>query len=197
MSKSPTTAQWSSDTLDTILSAQLLVAWAGEGGEEPRLGWWRTELASEFGGEDLFRRLLPGSWRWATLQAVREAARRRDAEFRGQHHDADQIHSLFHFGFELDEKLDERLQEHKRATLAPPEALPQLALTAAEWDRDAFDAWLRSHDAASSSQTPVGRRIKGAPPAQPVARVSHLVAALAPLGEAYPLPHYHLSRADT
>jgi hypothetical protein len=68
------------EELDFALTAQLVVAWAGESGEEQRLGWWRTDLASEFGGEDLFRRLLPNSWPWATLQAVREAARRRDAD---------------------------------------------------------------------------------------------------------------------
>jgi hypothetical protein len=47
--------------LDLLLTAQLAVAWAGEGhvGEEPRLGWWRSDLTSEFGGRDLFQRLLP------------------------------------------------------------------------------------------------------------------------------------------
>jgi len=30
--------------LDEILSIQLLLAWAGEtpGGDQPRLGWWKT-----------------------------------------------------------------------------------------------------------------------------------------------------------
>ena len=54
--------------LDQVLAAQLALAWAGEAGEEPRLGWWRSDLTSEFGGEDLFQRLLPRTWRWATLQ---------------------------------------------------------------------------------------------------------------------------------
>ena len=40
--------------IDLVLTAQLAVAWAGEGGEEPRLAWWRSDLASEYGGEDLF-----------------------------------------------------------------------------------------------------------------------------------------------
>lgn len=43
--------------LDGILTLQLAVAWAGEAGEEPRLRWWRTDLAGEFGGRDLFERL--------------------------------------------------------------------------------------------------------------------------------------------
>ena len=36
--------------LDHILCAQFAVAWAGESGEEGRLGWWKTDLTSEFGG---------------------------------------------------------------------------------------------------------------------------------------------------
>jgi hypothetical protein len=70
----------SAATLDMILTAQLAVAWAGEAGDPPRLKWWRTDLASEFGGEDLFKRLLPHTWRWAVLEGAREAARRRDAD---------------------------------------------------------------------------------------------------------------------
>lgn len=75
----PTTAE-----VDLLLTAQIAVAWAGEGhvGEEPRLGWWRSDLTSEFGGRDLFERLLPRTYRWAVFQAVREAARRTDAEMR-------------------------------------------------------------------------------------------------------------------
>ena len=46
--------------VDALLSAQIIVAWAGEGhvGDERRLGWWRSDLVSEFGGLDLFQRLL-------------------------------------------------------------------------------------------------------------------------------------------
>lgn len=42
--------------LDRILTAQFADAWAGENGEQPRLGWSRFDLVSEFGGLDLFRR---------------------------------------------------------------------------------------------------------------------------------------------
>jgi hypothetical protein len=57
--------------LDLLLTAQIAVAWAGEGhvGEEPRLGWWRSDLTSEFGGRDLFERLLPRTHCWAVLLA--------------------------------------------------------------------------------------------------------------------------------
>ena len=62
--------------IDFILTAQIAVGWAGEDGEERRLGWWRSDLAAEFGGEDLFKRLLPRTWQWALLQGVRDRRRR-------------------------------------------------------------------------------------------------------------------------
>ncbi len=88
-------------TLDMVLTRQLLIAWAGEAGEEPRrLGWWKSDLTGEYGGHDLFKRLLPKTWEWAALQAVREAARRSDAEQRSRHHDADRLLTIFYLGFE-------------------------------------------------------------------------------------------------
>jgi len=39
--------------LDLALALQIAVAWAGETG---RLGWCRSELTSEWDGEDLFAR---------------------------------------------------------------------------------------------------------------------------------------------
>lgn len=40
---------------------------------------------------DVFQRLLPQTWAWAALQAVREAARRCDAEMRARALDADDM----------------------------------------------------------------------------------------------------------
>lgn len=42
--------------LDVLLTLQLATAWAGErsGDEPPRLGWWATDMVSEFGGHALF-----------------------------------------------------------------------------------------------------------------------------------------------
>lgn len=174
--------------LDLVLTAQLVVAWAGEGGEEPRLGWWRSDLVSEFGGEDLFRRLAPATWRWATLQAAREAARRRDAELRRQADDPDRLVTLYRFGFEVDERIEERLQEHKRAGRAPREALVGLALLDDAFSRPRFLDWVQGHGEAAFTATPIGRRLD-APPLALDALVRTLVAALAPLADAYPLPH--------
>src|ERR1043165_1873766 len=101
--------------LDTVLTAQLIVAWAGEGGEEPRLAWWRSDLVGEYGGKDLFKRLLPATWMWAGTQAAGEVARRTDAEARRKADDYDRVRSLFSLGFEVDEQIEERLQDLKRS----------------------------------------------------------------------------------
>lgn len=177
--------------LDHVLTAQLALAWAGEAGEEPRLGWWRSDLTSEFGGEDLFQRLLPRTWRWATLQGAREAARKLDAEVRAKDHDPDRIISLFRLGFEVDEQLDERFQELKASGKQPLEALPALGEVVSEqWQPERFLEWIRAQGNAETITAPVGRRLKGEPPESVTLQVRKLVAALAPLGDDYPLPHY-------
>ena len=180
------------DAIDRALEAQFAVAWAGETGEEAsRLRWWRTDLVSEFGGEDLFKQLLPSTWRWATLQAVREAARRTDEALRERDADKDRIVSLFRFGFELDERIEERLADLKRAHDDPAEALPRLAqLIQTEWDRSRFETWLQGFGSARIGPSSVGRRLEGAPPDDLGEAVSRLLAALNPLADAYPLPHF-------
>jgi hypothetical protein len=183
--------------LDLALTAQIVVAWAGEGGEEPRLGWWQTDLVSEFGGEDLLQRLLPRTWPWAMLQAVREAARRKDEELRAKASDPDQLVTLYRFGFELDEQIEERLQAHKRSGLPPAEALPHLegllgSTLHHPWDRAQFQEWVESHGPVQADAVPTGRQLKGAMPAGLDRRVAQLVAALAPLADRYPLPHFRL-----
>lgn len=176
--------------IDTVLTAQLVVAWAGEGGEQPRLNWWRSDLCSEFGGEDLFRRLLPSTWVWATFQCAREAARRHDAALRSHDHNPDRMLSLFSFGFEDDERLEDRLQELKRSGRTPQQALPDLAEVTATWDRDRFLSWVKNHGDPQATAAPVGRHIKSGPPEGLAARARLLVGALAPLADSYPLPHF-------
>lgn len=181
-------------TLDHILTAQVAVAWAGETGEVRRLGWWRTDLASEFGGEDLFRRLLPGTWRWAVLQGAREAARRHDAATRARDHDADRLVSLFRLGSGIDERLDERFQDLKRSEKDPLDALPGLrGVVGTTWQRAAFEAWVGAHGTADVVTVPVGRRLRGEAPESLEHRVDKLVAALNPLGQDYPVPHFRKS----
>jgi hypothetical protein len=185
--------------IDLALTAQLVVAWAGEAGDgdERRLGWWRSDLVSEFGGEDFFRRLLPATWRWAVLKAARETARRKDNELRASHHNPDQLLSLFSLGFHTDELLAGRLAALERSGVRPEEALPGLVMMAPPFRRPAFEEWceewLAGRGSAEVAASPSGRRIAGAPPAALEMQVRKLVAALAPLGESYPLPHFRRS----
>ncbi len=183
------------ETLDRILTLQLAVGWAGEGKTDPpRLGWWRTALNDEFGGEDLFRRLTPHTWKWVLLETTRAAARKVDAEARAQAADADQLVSLFRLGFDLDEQLDDRLSELKRRGVDPSDALPHLAEITTTWSAEAFMAWLGTLGSAEVTPSTIGRRLKGEPPDDPAAAAEALVAALSPLADRYPAPHFKISK---
>jgi hypothetical protein len=177
--------------LDEILSLQLLVAWAGEGKTDPpRLGWWRTSLVDEFGGEDLFQRLMPRTWKWAVLEAARVAARIADAEARSHAADGDQLISLFHFDFELDEQLDDRLAELKRSEREPTEVLPRLAVIRQPWNAQAFLAGLRELSAATTATSSIGRRLKGSMPESRLEAARQLAAAMGSPSDRYPAPHW-------
>jgi hypothetical protein len=177
--------------IDSILSAQLLVAWAGEHGEPKRLGWWASDLTSKYGGEDLLKRLLPTTWRWGVFQSVREAARRHEAELRAADHAPDRLVSLFHLGLDVDEKLEERLQELKQTTGDPCGALPSLtALTGPNWTAETFNTWLSTHGEGAYSTTPIGRRLKGVQPDSLDLSLNRILSSLSPLAEKYPLPYY-------
>jgi len=177
--------------LDSLLTTQLIIGWVGESGENCRLGWWWSDLSSEFGGEDLFARLLPHTWRWAVLQGAREAARRRDAELRAQNHHPDRLLTIFSLGFEIDERIEGRLQDLKRSSADPASALPGLhSVVAAVWDRERFGAWVRGHGQTEFVNAPAGRRLKNAPPQSNMLLVQQLVAACWPLADSYPLPHF-------
>ena len=62
------------------------------------------------------------------LQSAREVARRKDDESRREADDADRIVSLFRLGFEMDERIDERLKDLKGSSRAPTQALPGLEI---------------------------------------------------------------------
>jgi hypothetical protein len=192
--------------LDDILTLQLAVAYAGERAAErgqpaARLGWWNTDLVDEHGGHDLLQRLFPQTFRWAALEAAREAARRRDHALRkGALGSADDAITLFRLGFEVDEQLGERLLEHKRSGRPPAQALPGLAEILdddpAAWDVDAFVAWLDgSGTRARYEEAPAGRELADRPPSGAAERARRLASALLPLpADRYPLPHWRLDR---
>lgn len=186
-----TTASVPTKDLDHALTAQFVVAWAGETGEEGRLKWWRSDLVSEFGGEDLFKRLLPNTWDWAVLQGAREAARRHDADRRAKDHQPDRLMSLYSLGFELDERIDERLQELKRSGRVVSEALPGLVEIVGEnWEPKSFSTWIGARGKPTAETVPSGRRLKGEPPGGLRQTIDALLANLAPLPDEYPLPHF-------
>ena len=177
--------------LDHALTAQLYVAWAGEGGEEPRLAWWRTELVSEFGGHDLFQRLAPSTWQWAALQGAREAARRVDAAARRRADAADRLVTLFRLGVEVDELVEQRLVDLKTTQAAPHQALPGLPdFRETAWNRGAFSRWLDDRAPVDSTTTLVGRRLAGAVPDSLSMCVDALLRALVPLADDYTAPHF-------
>jgi len=181
-------------TLDAILAVQVTIAWAGEGRCSPRrLGWWETDLIDEAGGGDFFARLLPQTHIWASLEAVREAARRTDAKARARMGEPDQMRTLYFLGFRLDEQVADRLAAHKRSGRAPAQALSLPLALGATFSREALSASLQQGDVAFKT-VPNGRELKGQRPDAPDVLVKRLAAALVPLAEQYPLPFYPLGR---
>ncbi len=182
------------ETLDAILAVQFTIAWAGEGRCSPkRLGWWETDLIDEAGGGDFFARLLPQTHAWASLEAVREAARRVDAKARGKMADPDKMRTLYFLGFEIDEQLGDRLAAHKRSGRPLADALPLTLPLTAEFSKDKLVSSLQGGDVAFTT-VPNGRQLKGTLPDAPEALVKRLAAALVPLAEQYPLPFFKLDR---
>lgn len=176
--------------LDAILAVQLTVAWSGEGRcKPPRLGWWDTDLIDEDGGGDFFKRLLPQTHSWASLEAVREAARRTDERARRRMAEADRLRTLFFLGFEVDEKVTDRLSELKRGGVSPASSLPLPLPLSVDFSPDAFAGAL-SRRGVSFDIVPGGRQILGARPRAPEAMILRMAAALVPLAERYPLPFY-------
>jgi hypothetical protein len=178
--------------LDGILSVQFTVAWAGEARCSPkRLGWWDTDLIDEAGGGDFLARLLPQTHAWASLEAVREAAHRADAKARTKMADPDRMRTIFFLGFELDERLGDRLQDLKGSGRAPAEILTLPLPLTADFSPDRLVTALGSGD-SPFSVVPGGRQMKGPCPDASDAVVRRLAAALIPLAPQYPLPFYKL-----
>ncbi len=171
-----------------ILSLQLTVAWAGERACDPkRLDWWNTDLTDAAAGGDLFSRLLPKTGAWAGLAMAREAALRVDAAARARLSTPDRVQTLFHFGFELDEALEDRLQHHKRRGTPPEVALEAAWGVTRAWSESAFNGYLVGLGPVRTEATPAGRRLKGGAKS-PADTARALAAALLPFTPTYPLP---------
>lgn len=195
------------DPRTQLLTTQLIIAHAGESSpDQPRLGWWDTDVLSRDGGLDIFRRLYPRTWRWAALRAVRAAARALDQAARARHAaEPDRVFTLFHLGFALDEALDDHLDRLVAAHPDDPtQALPELAAHIdfdgrRPFDRPAFERWLGALPKSITPTTTAIGRLLPPPPTLPntltpelVAHLHHLRAALAPLPQSYPLPYFQL-----
>ncbi|MEL6352964.1 MAG: BREX-6 system BrxE protein [Cyanobacteria bacterium J06627_28] len=185
------------EALDEILTWQLLVAWAGEGnGELQRLGWWRTDLTDEAGGGDFFRRLLPKTWQWAAFEAAREAAILQDKSSRLQLAQGDRINTLFFWGFEIDEQLNDRLLMHKHRQQPLEKALNFPLPPSEMFDSNAFEDVLSSVGHPEYRVVPGGREIGTVEGSQSmidcVERSRSLAAALLPFSTRYPMPFYRL-----
>jgi hypothetical protein len=177
-------------TLDTILALQLTVGWAGEKAADPqRLGWWDTDLTDELAGGDLFSRLLPKTAAWAGVELARKAALQADRAARENTlARPDQVWTLYHFGFEMDEALQDRLEHHKRHRGTPADVFSKRWGVADSWSHEGFELFLKGLEKTKTEETPAGRQIKKLP-ADPSAAAQVLAAALLPLGKQYPLPH--------
>ncbi len=180
---------------DIILSLQLMAAWAGEGMSEPkRLDWWQTDLADEEGGGDLFSRLFPRTHLWASLEAVRKAAIHIDSQARLAMAKPDQLRTLFFWGFDMDEKLNERLLHHKNKLISPAKALPLLACIYAPFDKEKFEEAIHlPGQTVKYKIAPGGREITDQLPDAPELKAKHLTAALLPLGDRYPVPFFRVN----
>ena len=181
--------------LDHILKLQIAVAWAGESGDDPpALGWWRSAMCDEYGGEDLLRRLTPKTWRWAVLEACRAAAKKVDEAARRSADDPDNLLSLYRLGFETDERLDERLLELKQGGSAPTVAFPDLEELFSVRSKERLESWLGQWGGATYTGTATGRRLRGELPADLAAAASQLAVALLPLADGYALPYFRVKR---
>jgi hypothetical protein len=181
--------------IDSILSWQFTVAWAGEGKCQPkRLGWWQTDLVDREGGGDLLQRLFPKTHEWAALEAVRDAAIAHDRSIRQDRlAQPDWVNTLFFWGFNIDEQLADRLIEHKCAQ-EPPATVLDLPL-------DLGNKWVQADlEAALSSGTqpvryevePAGRAMEGKVLPAYELRSQKLASALLPLADNYPMPFYRI-----
>src|SRR5690606_31958181 len=138
-----TMSSFDNQILDTILALQLSVGWAGEKAEDPqRLSWWNTDLTDTMAGGDLFARLLPKTFVWAGLELARQAALRADRAARSKLAHPDQVWTLFHFGFELDEAIQDRLEHHKRHAGNPTVAFAEVWGVEDCWNQASLEAFL-------------------------------------------------------
>jgi hypothetical protein len=182
------------EELDVVLMLQLFIAWAGEGlTDPPRLGWWSTQLLDEWGGEDLFKRLLPRTFEWALLESLRKVAINVDRQKRTSLAQSDRIRTLFYWGFGIDEKLEERLSFHKQNGSKPQEVLNFPLDLKEKFEQEAFEKAIQTINSAIQYKiVPEGREIRQKIPESIAEVAKNLVSGLIPIADKYPMPFYRL-----
>jgi len=177
------------DLLDMILDWQMTIAWLGEANcEPPRLGWWRTDLIDDLGGGDLLSRLLPRTKLYAGWEAAREAAIATDRLARQRMADPDKLRTIFFWGFDLDEKLTDRLAVRKRQS----ENLKLPIAWENGFDRGAITKQISDHCGESKYEIVAGGREIHRNGTDASSLLS-LVAALVPFDQNYPMPFYRIA----
>jgi hypothetical protein len=108
--------------------------------------------------------------------------------------DPDQVRTLYFLGFDLDERLAERLAELKRGGTTPTSALAFPVALDAPFSSEALTEALAlgAGRAPAYDVVPGGRQLEGAAPAAPELLVHNLAAALLPVAERYPTPFYRV-----
>lgn len=182
------------EELDVVLMLQLFISWAGEGlTDPPRLGWWSTQLLDEWGGEDLFKRLLPRTFEWALLEATRKATIQQDRQKRTNLAQSDRVRTLFFWGFDIDEKLEERLSFYKQNGSKPENVLNFPLDLRKEFETKAFEQAIQSLCSKTTYKiVPEGREIKELIPESLAEAAKNLVSGLIPLADKYPMPFYRM-----
>lgn len=186
--------------LDAVLALQITVAWAGESGSDGnRLGWWNGGLTDDLAGGDFFSRTTPATAGWAMLDACRRSAIMVDRRQRREHlASPDQVRTIFHLGYALDEALAERLRLLKQMGGEPAASLAMPLAVDGPFDRMALDRFLESlGDVPSPRIAPAGREMPGRPPESVEILMRHLVGALRPLPGHYPMPYYRVPAMPT
>jgi hypothetical protein len=105
--------------------------------------------------------------------------------------DPDKMRTLFFLGFELDERLGDRLHALKVAGRPPVEALSLPLPLTADFSKEKLSAALGGGD-VPFTVVPGGRQLKGKRPDAPEAVVARLASALMPFADQYPLPYFKL-----
>ncbi len=107
--------------------------------------------------------------------------------------DPDQIRSIYFLGFDVDERLAERLAELKRSGAIPARAIPVPLELEAPFSVAGFTKALGSTGKPPAYDVvPGGRQLKGAMPSSLDEAVRALAAALVPPPEKYPLPFFRV-----